>query len=455
MTRVVVLLAMLSGCSLYFGTPADTRKNHDAGEHLDAWSAVDARVIPDAGIDAVVVTDGGAANDAGGVDAGPVDAGPTDAGPRDAGPVDAGTADAGVPTDAGGDPNDSSCIESVQAGPWSACLHKTAGAAQCWGLAGSEVPSNVAGMASVVEVAPGYLHACARKSDGTVWCWGANTYGQLGDGTNTDATLPVQVVSATGPLTNAIAIDAGENYACALRSDHTIWCWGRNGDGQLGTGNNIDRNTAAPVIGIADAVQVATGAWHACALRTSGVSCWGYNSYGGLGDGSTIGRNLPVPIAITSVVEVTAGYKHSCAVKSDRTLWCWGRNADGQLGNGTNADTTSPVQVLAATGTAITTGASVSAGAYHSCATLIDGTARCWGYNAYGQLGNGATSSANQAVEVSSLSTALTITAGERHTCARRSDQSIWCWGQNAYGQLGNASNLTSYVPSRTLTSCP
>jgi alpha-tubulin suppressor-like RCC1 family protein len=477
MLRVVALLGVLSGCSLYFGTPVDTRKDHDAGERVDARST-DARAISDAGTgpvdgavtpDARVGSDAGL-HDAGSVDAGAVDAGAVDAGPRDAAPIDAGAMDAGVPTDAGamdagvpidagGDPNDSSCIESVQAGPWSGCLHKTAGAAQCWGLAYGDVPSNVAGIASVVEVAPGYVHACARKSDGTVWCWGANGYGQLGDGTNTDASAPVQVVSVSGgitvPLTNAIAIDAGENFACALRSDHTVWCWGRNADGQLGAGNNMDRNTALPVIGITDALQIATGAWHACALRASGVSCWGYNRYGGLGDGTTIGHNQPVPVAIANVVEVTAGYKHSCARKSDGTLWCWGRNADGQLGNGTNADTTSPVQVLAATGNAITTGANVSAGAYHSCATLTDGTARCWGYNAYGQLGNGAASSENMAVEVNSLSTALTITTGERHTCARRSDKSIWCWGQNGYGQLGNASPLTSYVPARTLTACP
>src|SRR5690606_31966312 len=116
-------------------------------------------------------------------------------------------------------------------------------------------------------------------------------------------------------------------------------------------------------------------------------------------------------------------------------------NADGQLGNGANADTMAPVQVLAATGNAITTGASVSAGAYHSCATLVNGTARCWGYNAYGQLGNGSATSTNKAVEVSSMSSALTVTTGERHTCARRSDKSIWCWGQDTYGQLGDASN--------------
>lgn len=479
MLRVVALVGLLSGCSLYFGTPYED--DLDAGSHVR-----DARVIADAGIDSRPATDaantqdgaydgdmydggaydggaydGGMPADAGDIaDAGtPADAGLGDAGVPDAGLDDAGVPDAGVPPDAGGDPNDSSCIESAQAGPWSGCLHKTAGAAQCWGLNYTSAPTNIAGISDVVEVAPGYLHTCARKSDGTVWCWGDNTYGQLGDGTNDDSPTPVQVRALSGsgsvPLTNAIQIDAGENYACALRADHTIWCWGRNFDGQLGSGDNSDRNIARRVLGIANALQVATGAWHACALRASGVSCWGYNRYGGLGDGTTTSRNQPVPVAITDVVEVSAGYKHSCARKSDGTLWCWGRNADGQLGNGANADTAAPVQVLAATGNAITTAANVSAGAYHSCATLADGTARCWGYNAYGQLGNGATSSTNRAVEVSAMSTALTITTGERHTCARRSDKSIYCWGQNGYGQLGDASNQTAYVPSRTLTSCP
>jgi alpha-tubulin suppressor-like RCC1 family protein len=459
MGRLVVVLALVSGCSLYWESPNDEHPDRrDAGSRIDARYAADARAVVDARPDARVDARPDARPDAA-IDAAP-DAAYYDAGIHDGGamvdaPTDAGVPDAGPPVDAGGDPTDSSCIESVQTGPWSGCLHKTPGAAQCWGLGYAGTPANIAGIDSVVEVAPGYLHACARKSDGTVWCWGANTYGQLGDGTNSDSSTPVQVVTALGPLTNAVQIDSGENFACAVRTDHTIWCWGRNYDGQLGSGTNSDRPTASPVTGIANALLVATGAWHTCALRTTGVSCWGYNRYGGLGDGTMTGRNIPVGVSITNVVEVTAGYKHSCARKSDHTLWCWGRNADGQLGNGANADTTSPVQVLAATGTPITAGAHVSAGAYHSCATMTDGTARCWGYNAYGQLGNGTGASSNEGVEVSGMSAASTISTGERHTCAYRTDRFIDCWGQGYDGQLGNASNANSYVPSRTLTSCP
>jgi len=286
----------------------------------------------------------------------------------------------------------------------------------------------------------GSFHSCAIKSDGTVWCWGYNGEGELGDDTTTNRYTPVQVVN----LTNVVSVAAGCSHTCALKSDGTVWCWGYNGEGELGDNTTTDRYTPVQVVNLTNVVSVAAGCSHTCALKSDGtVWCWGYNGYGQLGDNTTTDRYTPVQVVnLTNVVSVAAGDSHSCALKSDGTVWCWGFNSDGELGDNTTTDRYTPVQV-----SRLTNVLSVAAGGRHTCALKSDGTVWCWGYNGYGQLGDGTTTNRYTPVQVSGLTNVVSVAAGYYHTCALKSDGTVWCWGYNGYGQLGDNTTTDRYTP--------
>jgi len=313
---------------------------------------------------------------------------------------------------------------------------------------------------TVTDITAGGSHTCALISDGTVTCWGDNFNGQLGDGSNTNSNLPVAV--AGGALTDKTVTDitAGAYHTCALISDGTVTCWGDNYNGQLGDGSNTNSNLPVAVAGGAltdkTVTDITADAYHTCALISDGtVTCWGRNYYGQLGDGSNTNRNLPVAVAggaLTdkTVTDITAGAYHTCALISDGTVTCWGDNYSGQLGDGSNTTSYVPVAV---TGGALTdkTVTDITAGGDHTCALISDGTVTCWGSNGYGQLGTGDDTNRNVPVAVTSGAltdkTVTDITAGASHTCALISDGTVTCWGYNGDGQLGDGSNTTSYVP--------
>lgn len=139
---------------------------------------------------------------------------------------------------------------------------------------------------------------------------------------------------------------------------------------------------------------------------------------------------------------VSAGDYHACARVPDGTVSCWGLNSSGQLGNSSSVNALNPVSVEG-----ITTATQVSAGGRHTCALLSDGTVRCWGDNSFGQLGNSTTTGSGTPVTVTGISTATLVSAGEAHTCALLSDMTLRCWGFNNSGQLGNGSNSLSSSP--------
>jgi hypothetical protein len=187
---------------------------------------------------------------------------------------------------------------------------------------------NVCGIAGGprAKVGAGWGHTCAIKQDGSLWCWGRNDYGQLGDGTNTDKTTPVQITSEVS------SVALGGDHTCAVKTDGSLWCWGNNDFGQLGDGTNTSRTT--PVQITSGVSSVALGLHHTCAVKTDGsLWCWGVNWYGQLGDGTNTDKTTPVQIT-SGVSSVALGRGHTCAVKTDGSLWCWGVNASGQLGDG-------------------------------------------------------------------------------------------------------------------------
>src|SRR3989304_5520615 len=187
-------------------------------------------------------------------------------------------------------------------------------------------------------------HSLALKNDGTVWAWGLNVSGQLGNGTNTNSNVPVQVAGLTG--ITAIA-GGGRAHSLALRNDGTVWAWGFNTSGQLGNGTLTNNNVPVPVSSLTAVTALAGGGNHSIALRNDGtVWAWGYNGYGQLGNGTFTNSNVPVPVtSFTGVSAISSGDLHSLALKNDGTVQAWGNNASGQLGNGTFTNSNVPVPV--------------------------------------------------------------------------------------------------------------
>src|SRR5437870_1340149 len=211
--------------------------------------------------------------------------------------------------------------------------------------------------------------------------------------------------------------------------------------------------------GAGGVTAVDLGAFYSCALLQDGtVRCWGQNDLGQLGNGTTTSSSTPVAVTgITGAAAVTAGGFHTCARFPDGTLECWGRNDAGQLGDPatTSFNSVTPVRVIG-----ITTAVTVTAGGFHTCALLADGTVRCWGENDFGQLGNGTsdptpgtpTTVNPTPVTVSGITTAVAISAGGWHTCALLQHGTVPCWPQNTYGQLGHCTTIAPSFPTRSPT---
>lgn len=300
----------------------------------------------------------------------------------------------------------------------------------------------------VRQVVVGAEHACARLASGQIVCWGSNQYGQIGNGSTSDASTPRAVSPG---ITDAVEVAAGWFHTCARLLDGSVRCWGYNADGGLGDGTNTDRRRPVAVTGLDDAVGISTGASHTCALRAGGaVTCWGNNTNGELGDGTTTSSTAPVGTSgITSAVGIAAGglitvsvVGHTCVHTTPSSVSCWGNNLLGQLGDGTMTDRSTPVTVVG-----LADVASIAAGGVHSCARLVSGVVRCWGANAEGQLGNGETTAASEPVPVVGLADAAEVGAGGAFTCARRPAGAIVCWGLNRNGQLGDGSTANSPLP--------
>jgi alpha-tubulin suppressor-like RCC1 family protein len=298
------------------------------------------------------------------------------------------------------------------------------------------------------SVAAGSYHTCAVTPTGGVMCWGRNDRGQLGDGTTTNRWTPAPV---TGLSVAVAAVTAGRHHTCALTTGGGVVCWGYNSDGQLGDGTTAQHLTPVPVGGLGSGVAaIAAGAYHTCALTTGGgVVCWGANGYGQVGDGTTTPR--PTPTAVSGlgsgVAALAAGRMHTCALTNAGSVKCWGYNASGQLGDGTTTNRSTPTGV-SGLGNGVV---AVAAGEGHSCALTTDGAVLCWGFNMYGQLGDGSAIDRSIPASVIGLPSAIAaITAGPEsiHTCGRTTAGGVLCWGANADGQLGDGTTDDRYTPA-------
>jgi alpha-tubulin suppressor-like RCC1 family protein len=299
-----------------------------------------------------------------------------------------------------------------------------------------------------VAVAAGFGHTCLLTETGAVKCWGRNKSGELGNGTNQRSTEPVDVPGLTG----IVAIAAGDYHTCAVTGQGKIKCWGANDDGQLGDGSTVAPGQPVDVAGIDGVTGVAAGTAHTCARTGSGeVWCWGKNDQGQLGDGSeSASRGVPKPVSglIGGVAALTAKGGHTCVLSLSGIIQCWGVNKFGQLGNGTFDDQSAPSPVTGLEGSAVL----VAAGWGQTCAIMEGGKLICWGWNFYGQLGEGSTANRNHPVEVDGLNGKVSaVTGGGGHTCAIMESGVVYCWGFNENGQLGNQATLDSSIPVKVV----
>lgn len=298
------------------------------------------------------------------------------------------------------------------------------------------------GCNDATAVGAGDDHTCVVRS-GDLVCWGQGTSGQLGGGTSTSSASPRSIAVV------ATSMDGGDAHTCVVRTGGGVSCWGDNNYGQVGTGSSppLTYNTPQNVVGLTGvAAQVAAGNDNTCVrMGNGGVWCWGYNVNGELGIGSS-GPSSSSPRLVSSLPpasDVSVGQGTVCVALADRTARCWGSNGSGKLGNGSfAASSSSPVVV-----TGLSDVQKVSVGGGFVCALRMGGSVSCWGANGAGQLGNGTTSGSRTPVAVSTLTDAVAVSAGEAHACAVRASGSVVCWGAGAEGNLGNGGTSNSSTP--------
>jgi hypothetical protein len=306
-----------------------------------------------------------------------------------------------------------------------------------------------------IKVAAGWEHTMAIKANGTLWACGYNLYGQLGDGTNTDKNILVQVGSDTGWA----IVAAGDHHTLAIKEDGTLWAWGENTYGQLGVGNKSNYNVPVQVTS-AQWTAVAAGKDQTVAIKKDGTLwTWGRNNYGQLGNGTLSDQKVPVQVGSdTDWAAVAAGRAFSVGIKADGTLWEWGDESHGQL-------LRPPIYNIPTQSGEDTDWKTLDADGYNTGALKEDGTLWAWnwmfftaplGYETdwvavavgndqiYALKNDG---SLFAGAQVGSDTNWIAIAAGGNHAAALKKNGTLWTWGRNIYGQLGDGTWVDKYAP--------
>jgi alpha-tubulin suppressor-like RCC1 family protein len=299
------------------------------------------------------------------------------------------------------------------------------------------------------QVDGGRNHTAAIKTDGTLWTWGQNSYGTLGINNTTNRSTPVTTFLGG---TNWKSVACGYYHTTAIKTDGTLWTWGQNSYGTLGI--NASGNRTTPVTTFAGGTNwkfVACGRFFTAAIKTDGTLwTWGRNNSGRLGDNTIIARSTPVTTFLggTNWKQVDGGSEHTAAIKTDGTLWTWGNNSFGQLGINDTTSRSTPVTTFAGG----TNWKSVVCGNDYTAAIKTDGTLWTWGYNGYGILGI----NASGGTRITPVTTFLggtnwkSVSGGLLHTAAIKTDGTLWTWGYNYTGELGINNEFNRITPVTT-----
>jgi alpha-tubulin suppressor-like RCC1 family protein len=345
-------------------------------------------------------------------------------------------------------------------------LRATAGSLLAWGdgadgqlgdgtTHGSDVPRTVKLPAGtkVTSVRGGCLFSLALTSSGQVLAWGNNAEGQLGNGTTTSTRRPVSVKIPKG--VKVTAVRAGCSFGLALTSTGRVLAWGDNAFGQLGNGTTQTKHVPVYVKlpSGAKAATITAGSAHSLAVTSAGQAlAWGYGEDGELGNGSTGNSDLPVKVQMpagTKVQSVAGGASFTIA-RTSTGLYGWGANNSGQLGDGDTTSTDVPTAIpILIRGQPLGNPVQVFAGCDHTLVLFSKGGVLAWGYNAYGQLGDGTTASSDKPVAVAlpAGTTVRRIAAGCFHSMAETSTGQVMAWGYNGDGELGDGNHTSTDVP--------
>lgn len=297
---------------------------------------------------------------------------------------------------------------------------------------------------SAASIIAGFNYTLVLKNDGTLWATGRNDYGQLGLGDKGNRSSFTQVTSMG---TSAAQVVAGNAHTMVVKKDGTLWATGFNVNGELGVGDTVSRTSFTQVASLGTAVaKTAAEGSHTMVVKKDGT-LWaaGHNYYGQLGLGDTTSRSVftQVTAMSTAAASVVTGGEHTLIVKKDGTLWATGDNSRGQLGLGDTAARTSFTQV-ASMGTAV---GKVGAGGDHTLVVKKDGTLWAAGRNNEGELGLGDTADRLSFVQVGNAgNSASLVVGGANHTFLRTADGTLWATGYNVFGQLGLGDTTTRNV---------
>jgi alpha-tubulin suppressor-like RCC1 family protein len=290
----------------------------------------------------------------------------------------------------------------------------------------------------------------AVKTDGTLWTWGANSVGQLGNSTTTKRSSPGTV---SGGGTNWKQVSVAFGHMAAVKTDGTLWTWGQNPSGGLGTNNTTARSSPGETVG-------GGTNWKQVSVNATGVSVaiksdgtlwtWGENTRGQLGDGTTTNRSSPGTTAGggTNWKFVNCGYSPVCAIKTDGTLWTWGANASGQLGTNNTTARSSP----GTTAGGGTNWKEVACERNQTAAIKTDGTLWTWGAGTSGALGtDNTTGRSSPGTTAGGGTNWKQVSCGYSKMGAIKTDGTLWTWGNDQYGSLGAGTlNVSRSSPGTT-----
>ncbi|MDM1555989.1 T9SS type A sorting domain-containing protein [Chryseobacterium indologenes] len=390
--------------------------------------------------------------------------------------------------------------KSVDAGGNHSIGLKTDGTLWSWGInydgqlgdgtiSQKNSPIQIGTATNWLNISAGNRFTFATKTNGTVWSWGENSDGQLGNGTSgtVNTTSPTQV----GTSSDNMLVSAGSYYVLVTNVDGFLKVTGQNTFGQLGDGTNTQKNTFTPISCPSNCTppaqfsttnitsSTATINWTASVSAPNGGYMYLYSTnpiVGGI-DGTSLSTTANLTSLLPNTTyywwvasycgssqsnwmsggsfttlstaetgcwqSVSLGSRHSLGLKTDGTLWAWGNNADRQLGDGTSVNRNSPLQIGEENNWM-----QISGGNYHSVALKTDGTLWSWGLNNSGQLGNGG-GSAGIPTQIGTATDWSSAAASGFYTLAIKSNGTLWAWGQNNFGQLGDGTTTNRYIPTQ------